>query len=60
MPATTSIEQGIQQSSSEYNSAFGISGESNAEGTPANITFEIKRPSFRMSIFSRFALGIVL
>ena len=60
MPATTSIAQGIQHNNSEYSVAFGISGESSTEGIPANIAFEIKRPSFWMSIFSRFAFGIVL
>ena len=60
MPATTSIAQGIQQSSSEYNPSLGISGESITEGTPTNIAFEIKRPSFWMSIFARLCFGIVL
>ena len=60
MPATTSIPQGIQHNNSEYSVAFGISGESSTDGTPANIAFEIKRPSFCMSNFSRFNLGIVL
>ena len=60
MPATTSIEQGIQQSSSEYNPTLGISGESNTDSTPANITFDIRRPSFWMSISARFSRGIVL
>ena len=60
MPATTSIPQGIQHNNSEYSVAFGINGESSTEGIPANIAFEIKRPSFWISILSRLCFGAVL
>ena len=60
MPATSTIAQGIQQSSSAYNALVGISGERSANGTPAYIAFDTNRPTLSISIFARFSFGIVL